>query len=340
MSNRAVRWSANGLALIATVGLFGFAAPASVAKELKLGHFLPTRHHNHTVVMEPWAKEVAKRSNGSLTIKIYPSLQLGGTPPGMYNQVLSGVTDISFIVPGYTPTVFPATGIVELPYVTKNAQHATRILNSLFDKYLAQEYKNVKVLTFWTVDSYIFQSTKPIRTLEDIKGKKVRSPSAVQSEVAKALGAVPVNMPITNVYTSLERGVIDGFIAGPSALFSFKLDEVVKSMTTGYAGGNLVLLLVMNKKAYEALSPEHKKIIDETSGEALGMRGAKAYDSQGAKGLELLRTRPGSQVIEFSAAEQAKIHKAAAPMIDAWIAAREKEGTKAREMYQAAKAIN
>jgi TRAP-type C4-dicarboxylate transport system substrate-binding protein len=95
----------------------------------------------------------------------------------------------------------------------------------------------------------------------------------------------------------------------------------------------------MNKKAYEALSPEHRKIIDETSGEALGLRGAKAYDAQGAKALDVASKRPGSQVIAFSAAEQAKIHKAAEPMIDAWIAAREKEGTKAREMYNAAKAI-
>jgi TRAP-type C4-dicarboxylate transport system substrate-binding protein len=340
MSNGRTRWLARGSGLLAYATLIAATTGPAVAVELKLGHFLPTRHHNHAVVIQPWADEVGKRSNGSLTVKVYPSLQLGGTPPGMYNQVLSGVTDISFIVPGYTPTVFPATGIVELPYLAKDAQHATRILNSLFEKYLAKEYKDVKVLTFWTVDSYIVQSGKPIVTLEELKGKKVRSPSAVQADVAKALGAVPVNMPITNVYTSLERGVIDGFIAGPSALFSFKLDEVVKSMTTGFAGGNLVLLMVMNKKAYEGLSPEHRKIIDETTGPALGLRGAKAYDAQGEKALELARKRPGSQVVEFSAAEQAKIHKAAEPMIDAWIAAREKEGFKAREMYNAARAIN
>ena len=339
MSNRRTRWLACGSELLACAAFLGVMAAPAFAVELKLGHFLPTRHHNHTVVMQPWADEVAKRSNGSLTVKVYPSLQLGGTPPGMYNQVLSGVTDISFIVPGYTPTVFPATGIVELPYIAKDAKHATRILNALFDKYLAKEYKDVKVLTFWTVDTYVFQSDKPIKTLEDIKGKKFRSPSSVQADVAKALGGVPVNMPITNVYTSLERGVINGFIAGPSALFSFKLNEVVKYMTTGGSGGNLVLLMVMNKKAYEALSPEHRKIIDETSGEALGMRGAVAYDDQGAKGLEMIRKREGSEVFDFSAAEQAKIHKTVEPMIDTWIAAREKEGFKAREMVKAASAV-
>jgi TRAP-type C4-dicarboxylate transport system substrate-binding protein len=161
----------------------------------------------------------------------------------------------------------------------------------------------------------------------------------VQSEVVKALGAVPVNMPITNVYTSLERGVIDAFFAGPSASFSFKLNEVVKAITTGGPGGNLPLIIVMNKKSYEALSPEHKKIIDESSGFALGMRGAKAYDAQGAKNLELARKRPDVQLLQFSEAEQAKVHKAAEPMIEAWIAAREKQGIKAREMYNAAKAV-
>ena len=340
MLHRAVRWSANGLALIGVVGLFGLAAPASFAKELKLAHFLPTRHTNHTVVMQPWAEEVAKRSNGGLTIKIYPSLQLGGTAPGMYNQVLSGVADIAFITPGYTPTVFPRIGITELPYLTKNAQHATRMLHALFDRYIADDFKNVKMIAYWTVDSHVIQSVEPIRTLADLKGKKIRSPSALECDVVKALGAVPVNMPITNVYTSLERGVIDGFFAGPSASFSFKLDEVVKAMTLGGTGGNLPLVVVMNKKSYEALSPEHKKIIDETSGLALGMRGAKAYDERSEKGIEAARKRPGVQVVELSAAEQASFHKAVEPMIDAWIAAREREGIKAREMYNVAKAVN
>jgi TRAP-type C4-dicarboxylate transport system substrate-binding protein len=339
MSNRIIRKSINGLALAAVVGLFGAAAPAAIAKELKLAHFLPTRHTNHAVVMQPWADEVAKRSNGSLTIKVYPSLQLGGTAPGMYNQVLSGVADIAFVTPGYTPTVFPRIGIAELPYLSKDAEHATRIMHALYDKYIADDFKNVKMIAYWAVDSHAIQSVKPITSLEDLKGKKIRSPSSVQSDVVKALGAVPVNMPITNVYTSLERGVIDAFFAGPSASFSFKLNEVVKAITTGGPGGNLPLIIVMNKKSYEALSPEHKKIIDETSGFALGLRGAKAYDAQGAKNLELARKRPDVQLLQFSEAEQAKVHKAAEPMIEAWIAAREKQGIKAREMYNAAKAV-
>jgi TRAP-type C4-dicarboxylate transport system substrate-binding protein len=339
MSHRLICKGVKGFALAAAVGLFGAAVPPAVAKELKLAHFLPTRHTNHAVVMQPWADEVAKRSNGSLIIKVYPSLQLGGTPPGMYNQVLSGVADIAFVTPGYTPTVFPRIGIAELPYLSKDAQHATRIMHALYDKYLADDFKNVKMIAYWAVDSHAIQSVKPITSLDDLKGKKIRSPSSVQSDVVKALGAVPVNMPITNVYTSLERGVIDAFFAGPSASFSFKLNEVVKAITTGGPGGNLPLIIVMNKKSYDALSPEHKKIIDETSGFALGMRGAVAYDAQGAKNLELARKRPDVQLLQFSEAEQAKIHKAAEPMIEAWIAAREKQGIKAREMYNAAKAV-
>lgn len=340
MSNRTIQRLAAHAALAGALGFFGHSIPASFAKELKLGHFLPPRHTNHTEVMEPWAKEIAERSNGELTIRIFPSLQLGGTPAGQYNQVKSGISDISFVTLGYTPTVFPASGIVELPFLTKSAQHATRILHALFDDYLAPEFKDVKVITLWTVDNFVMQSRTPIRKLDDFKGLKIRTPSSTQSDVVKALGAVPVNMPITKVYTSLERGVIDAFYAGPSAVFSFKLIEVVEYYTTGLGGSNLPLSLLMNRKSWDALSADHKKIIEDTSGLQLGMRGAKAYDERYKKGLETAAKRDGVEVIALPESEVAKVREASVPMIESWITAREEEGIKARAMYEAAQAIN
>lgn len=339
MSNRNLHHALTASALGLAVGLFGALIPATHAKELKLGHFLPPRHTNHTKVMQPWAKAVAKASGGDLTIRIFPARQLGGTPAGQYNQALRGIADISFMVPGYTPTVFPATGIVELPFLTKNAQHATRILNAVFDDHLAQEYSKVKVITFWTVDNFVIQSRKPIRTLEDLKGLKIRSPSSTVSAIAKGWGAVPVNMPITKVYTSLERGVINGFFAGPSAMFSFKLGEVVTYYTTGVGGSNLPLFIVMNRKSWNGLSAAHKKIIEETSGPQLGMIGAKAYDARYARAIATARKKAGVEIISLSDSERARFRKGAAATIENWIAAREKQGIKARAMYQAAKAV-
>lgn len=334
-----VRASAKWVAPLLAIAMFGVLPPASFAKELKLGHFLPPRHTNHTKVMQPWAEEVAKRSGGDLTVRIYPARQLGGTPAGQYNQALRGIADISFVVPGYTPTVFPGTGIVELPFLTRDAQHATRILWAVFPKYLSKEYGEVKVITFWTVDNFVIQSRKPIRTLEDLKGLKIRSPSSTVSAIAKIWGAVPVNMPITKVYTSLERGVINGFFAGPSAMFSFKLGEVVKFYTTGVGGSNLPLFIVMNKKSWNALSAAHKKIIEETSGQSLGLVGAAAYDARYKRAIETAKKKQGVEVIALTEAERAKFRAAAAPMIENWIAAREKQGIEARAMYELAKTV-
>lgn len=321
-------------------GSMTFGLPASYAAELKLGHFLPPRHTNHTVVMQPFADEVAKKTGGSLTVRIFPSLQLGGKPAGQYNQVKSGISDISFVTMGYTPTVFPGSGIIELPYLTKDAKHATRILHGLYKDHLAREFKDVKVLTMWTVDNFVVQSRAPIRKLADMKGMKIRTPSSTQSAFIRALGGVPVNMPITKVYTSLERGVIDAFYAGSSAVFSFKLIEVVNHYTSGLGNGNLGVSLLMNKGSWNKLPAAHKKAIDDASGIQLGMKGATAYDKKYAAGLAVAAKRKGVTVAELPASEQAAARKIFQPVIEKWIADREKQGIKGRAMYEAARAIN
>jgi TRAP-type C4-dicarboxylate transport system substrate-binding protein len=148
------------------------------AKELKLGHFLSPVHIIHSETLAPWAKKVAELSNGDLTITIFPARQLGGTPPGYYKMVVNGVADIAMVNPGYTPKIFPRTAALELPDPPKNAQHQTRRLYALFDKYLSKEYAPVKMIAMWSVDKFILLTkNKPVRTLGDLKGLKIRTPS-------------------------------------------------------------------------------------------------------------------------------------------------------------------
>ena len=122
-------------------------------------------------------------------------------------------------------------------------------------------------------------------------------------------------------------------------MFSFKLGEVVKFYTTGVGGSNLPLFIVMNKKSWNALSGAHKKIIEQTSGPSLGLRGAMAYDARYKRAIATARKRSGVEVISLSDAERAKFRAAAAPMIENWIAAREKQGIEARAMYELAKTV-
>ena len=319
---------------------FGVSGSPAFAKNLKLAHFLPPIHTNHTKVMAPWAEEVGKRSNGSLTIKVYPGRQLGGTPPGQFKMVVSGTADIAFFTPNYTPGIFPRTSVLELPVPPKDSQHATRILYALFDKYLAEEYKAVKMITMWSVDEFIVVTKKkPIRKLEDIKGLKLRSPSQTKNMTIKALGGIPINMPITEVFTAMDTGVIDGLVGGGSIVFSFKIIDVGKYYTFGTPLSTMAVAIGMNKKVWKGLSPEHKKIIEETSQMGLGMKGAIAYDKKFKAAVEVIKKKPGREIIMLPEAERKRFREASGSVIEDWIAKMGKKGIPGKEIWKARLAV-
>ena len=137
-------------------------------------------------------------------------MQLGGKPPELYRQTVQGISDICFTLPGYTSNDFPMMALTELPGMAKSAEDGTRKLWAHFDRFLAREYKDAKVLMLWNSDTAsIMSKTKPVRTLEDMKGMKIRTPSAAQSAQLEALGAIPIDMPANQIYNSLDRGVVD-----------------------------------------------------------------------------------------------------------------------------------
>ena len=156
-------------------------------------------------------------------------MQLGGRPPDLYRQVVQGISDITFTLPGYTSGDFPMMALTELPGTAESAEDGTRKIWKLFDKYLARDFKDTKVLMLWNSNSASLMSrAKPIRTLEDLKGMRIRTPSAAQSAQLEALGAIPIDMPANQIYNNLDRGVIDASMIPMSAALDFKLIEVVE----------------------------------------------------------------------------------------------------------------
>ena len=160
----------------------------SAQQELKLASFVPPTHVIWTDVITPWTREVAKLSNNQLTVRLFPAMQLGGRPPDLYRQVMQGISDITFTLPGYTSADFPMMALTELPGTATSAEDGTRKLWTHFDKYLARDFKGTKVLMLWNSDSASLMSrAKPIRTLEDLKG--MQHPHAVGRAVGAARSA-------------------------------------------------------------------------------------------------------------------------------------------------------
>ena len=300
-------------------GLAGTTRHRSLAQgavELKMASFVPPTHVIWADVLTPWAKEIQDKSGGKLTVRGFPSMQLGGKPPELYRQVVQGIADVVFTLPGYTSSDFPMMALTELPGTAESAEDGTRKLWRHFDKFLARDFKEAKVLGLWNSDSDgIMSREKPVRKLEDVKGMKIRTPSAAQAAQIAAMGATPIPMPITQVYNSLERGVIDAAMVPASVGLDFKVIEVAKYYTYNAPLGHSPFLVAMNSKRYESLSPDLKKIIDDTTGLQMSLKGANLYDRQNKATLEAIRKDPSKELILLSTDEKARWLKNFASLI-------------------------
>lgn len=315
------------------------AVPPAAAKELKLAHFTSPNHPMDKFIMRPWAEEVAKLSDGSLTVRIYPGGELGAGPQAQFKRAADGIADVTFGLQGYTSSLFPGTLLVELPGLAPDAVAATRMLWRAIDL-IEKEYDRTKVLALWTNEKAVLMTrTKPVRTLEDIKGIKIRTPSKLQGEIIKALGAVPVAMPVTRMYNALKTGVVDGLLVGASVIQSFKLGEVARYYTDG-PFANTAFFLVMNRQAYDSLSAEHRKIIDATTGEGLSLKAAEVYQEAGDKALAEEETSGRGEIIRLSPDEEARWRKALGSVRQETVRALEAEDIPATQILAAMEAGN
>jgi TRAP-type transport system periplasmic protein len=321
------------------IAALALASPPAAAQgmELRLSTFVPPVHVIAREIITPWMAEVDKASGGEVKPKLYPSMQLGGSPPGLYRQAAEGVVDMVFTLPGYTSPAFPRTQMVELPGLSPDGRAATELLWKLLDPYLAPEYQGVKVIALWAAeDAGLMTRSKPIKTLEDLKGLRMRAPSAAQSKQLALMGATPVAMPVTEIYPSLERGVIDGSMVPFSTILDFRLGEVAKAYTIpGPLFGRSSFLIAMNQKKFDSLSAKGKEAIEKLSGLQLSLKATDVYIKRSDEGVASVRGK--AEVVEFSKAEQEKIAKVLRPIVDEWVKESEAKGIPAKKMLGVAK---
>ncbi|HSF64823.1 MAG TPA: TRAP transporter substrate-binding protein DctP, partial [Paracoccaceae bacterium] len=147
---------------------------------LKLHQFLPAQAPVPAQVLVPWMAKVEAESNGRIKFEHYPAMQLGGRPGDLYDQVVDGVADVVWTLPGYTPGRFPRTEVMELPFLMTNAEAASRTFWTLGEKYMFDtDFKDVKVLGLWTHGPGLIHSKTPVTSIGDLAGVKLRAPTRV-----------------------------------------------------------------------------------------------------------------------------------------------------------------
>lgn len=268
--------------------------------------------------MTPLADELNAATDGTLTIRIYPSGELGKGPVQQYKRVVTGVADIVFGIPEYTPKQFGKTAMVHVPGLFKSGTDAT---NAIWDNLplIEDEFADTKLLGLWSNNpSVLISREKPVHTLADVKGMKIRTPNPVMAALVEAWGGIPVSMPTTETYNAMNTGVIDAVMIGPSGIRSYKLNETAKHITVNIPTAVDSFYLLMNRQSWDGLSDEHKTKLDALTGRELSLRGAEAFFKAGQSGLDLAR-ESNVNIIEIDEAADAEFRAAMADALNAFI---------------------
>ena len=299
------------------------AASKPAAKAIELNYsilFPPT--HIQTKTAESWAKEIETRTKGRVKITIFPGGALTGAPQ-CYEGVVNGISDLGMSCFAYTPGRFPLLEGLDLPLGYPNGAVATRIATELTEKYKPAEVANTHVLYVHAHGPGLLASKKPVKSLDDMKGMKVRG-TGLSAKIITALGAAPVGMPQGDTYESLQKGVVDATLCPIETLKGWKQGEVINSITEVPAVGYTTAMFVtMNLKKWESLPPEIQKVFTEVSTEWVTKHG-QAWDQADADGREFVKGLQ-RETISLSAEEQQKWKQAVQPVVDDYVkAAKEK----------------
>ena len=308
------------LAALAATTLAG-SALAQQTVTLRLHQFLPPSATIPARAIAPWAKKVEAESGGRIKVQLFHSMSMGGTPPQLFDQARNGVVDLTWTVLGYTPGRFSKSEVFELPFMSGQAEPASRAFHEYVEKFAADEFKDVKLLAAHTHGPGLFHTKDPVTGLESLRGMKVRGGSRVISNMLSKLGATPVGMPVPAVTDALTKGTIAGTTIPWEVTPSLKIAELVKNHTS-FAGPTglftQTFALVMNRASYDKLPADLKAVIDKNSGVETAAFFGRAMDEGDKAGLEVAK-KAGNNIVTLDAAETKRWQAAAVAVEADWI---------------------
>lgn len=263
---------------------FFFAIPtlSASAETLRLGGNFPIEHSS-SIAMEKFAASVSERTNGELTISNFPAMQLGGAKENV-DQVRSGVVFGTWIGSAYLSRTVPELEAVSLPFVYPDRETAFRVIDGpagdLLDEKLSE--KGFVSLGWMELGSRnVTNNTRPIEKVEDFAGLKIRlQPNETHLNTFRAIGASPVSMGISEVYAALQQGVLDGQ-ENPNAIIASRNFNEVQTHLSDSTHFFDYIVLVANKRKFDALSDDHKTALREAADEAIAwQRGQAAKEDE------------------------------------------------------------
>ena len=329
-----MKFSAFKFALTATVLGVLSVGGASAQTTLTMSSWVGPSHPLTRDVLGGWAAAVEKATNGRVKLQMLPKAPMAAA--GTFDGVRDGLVDVSYVTASYTPARHPLPLLAELPGSGGSAEVNSVAYNRIHWKYLQQanEYKGVKLLGVFTHGpGQMFSVKKPVTSVADLSGMKVRSGGGISEASAKALGASPLVKPAPESYELLSSGVADATFFPSESIKSFNLDKVVKHATY-FPGGfySSTFGFFMNEDKWNKLSKQDQDAITSVSGEALARLAGKAWDAADKVGIEALKAA-GVVMVDANPAFVADVRKRTEPLINDWIKAANAKGIDGAKVY-------
>jgi TRAP-type C4-dicarboxylate transport system substrate-binding protein len=321
------------VAFMLVAGLSAGAANADERVQLKISSFTPPPHWTNSQLFQPWAKELEKKSDGKVRAVLFAGNSAFGKIENQTDQVKAGVTDLAWVMNGVPRGRFLRSLIMDLPFMAPDAYSATKAMWAMLPTHLKEDYVGFKVLAITCHNAGdLFFREKNVERLEDIKGLRIRAPSAQVQALLQHLGAVPVTMGPGQIYEALEKGTMDGLATVYDGIRGFRLENSVKyALSAGVY--TTCFNITMNQGRYDSLPAHVKKLIDDTTGDRWVESMPALWDKNDEAGRKLALGK-GLKVVPVSAAQRAKWREQAKPVIDQQLADLEKQGIRnAREIY-------
>lgn len=289
----------------AAATLAGLGAPAlglAAPTTLRVAAFVPEKSFGVSRVIKPWMAAVEKDVGSEVKLQGFWGGSLGKDPFKQFELVKNGVADVAWVLPGYTPGQFPEMQVFELPALFENAVEAGVVGWRLYEKGLLKGFDGVRAITIFATEPMGLWMREPIASLDDLRGKKIRSPGAVHARWLEAFGASAETMDSPEMNEMLNRKTLDGAIQGSTGMKTYKSLGLVKQ-DYRVAMGVIPFLLLVNEKRWNSLSEGARKAMIQRGGEASAVAGGKAYEEAGADIVKELRAEGRMTITEPTAAQ-------------------------------------
>lgn len=310
------RWKfATVLAISAVVG-----AGTAFAQDYKvrISYNQPATSPAWIKVFQAYGEEIEELSGGRLKPEYYPAAVLHPVGDG-FKALLGNITDMTAAYTAYMPSSFHLMHANDLPFALPDSDiAATRVLNEMYPEYYMSEYEKVGIyLGFYAVTpSYDIISTKPINSLADLEGMKIRAAPGPMTEMLQRLGGVPISMQITDTYTSFQQGILDGVLLAPADTYAYRLHEVGKHLYR-IGVGRVAIPSGLRKDLYDSM-PEDLREVMAVAGRHAGMNYATMYMQLTADAIAGM-AEAGVTIVEPTDEDRAEIQERLAPMHAAFI---------------------